>query len=162
MVWDVYIHFDVLILFSRWWFQLFLIFITYLRKWSNLTNIFRTCWNLQLVMFFFHAAPFFFAVCLFWGSLLQQHPGSKPFDEWEADGTGTGRGLKTRSGEVIQWDPYIQGNLYKPFPPNRESYPKCPQIRLRMFFINCPDICLGNQTRSKSMVIFFVWFAPKK
>ena len=62
MVWDVYIHFGVLILLSRWWFQKILIFITYLRKWSNLTNIFRTGWNHQLGMVVFTPLRFFFAI----------------------------------------------------------------------------------------------------
>lgn len=45
--------------FTRWWFQLFLIFITYLRKWYNLTNIFSNGLKPPTSYGCFHAALFF-------------------------------------------------------------------------------------------------------
>jgi len=47
---------------SRWWFQTCFIFTPYLRKWSNLTNIFQVGWNYQLAKWF---KPFL----TFWGCL---------------------------------------------------------------------------------------------
>ena len=38
--------------YKRWWFLIFSIFIPYLGKWSNLTNMFQRDWNHQLEWIF--------------------------------------------------------------------------------------------------------------
>ena len=37
-----------MVMFSRWWFQTFLIFYPYLWRWFNLTDVFQMGWNHQL------------------------------------------------------------------------------------------------------------------
>ena len=78
---------------SRWWFQIFFIFIPILGKWSNLTNIFQMGWNHQLVIFDMW-------LDIYWGHYLKTN-----VNEWSRERSSFKKGLGPSK--------YI--NLYKVF-----------------------------------------------
>ncbi len=60
-IWYIYIYISFFIFTLSWWcFRIFFIFHPYLGKWSNLTNIFQTGSNHQLVIIYYVMAYQFF------------------------------------------------------------------------------------------------------